>query len=322
MLQEIIFTAWNEIGDYYSERYKWSQAVKYYLQGKNYAKLADCYYVLEDYTGLEELIHLLPEGDALLTVCSIILMILFQSIGDKFTAVGISEHAVSSYLKGGNVKAAIDCCVHLNKWDAGVDLAEHHDFKQIETLLSKYATHLLEKNKTLHAIELYRKANHHTEAAKLLFKLGKESSQKGNLIRAKKLYVLGALEVEQYRKKLMDSKQDKQHKTLEGLMHDDVVVSREKELESAWRGAEAYHFFLLAQRQLHEGYIDASMKTAIRLMDYEDILEAKEIYSIVALTSYFNKFYGQCSRAFMRLENLEDGAPYQNLALDIFTKYA
>jgi hypothetical protein len=85
--------------------------------------------------------------------------------------VGISEHAVAAYLKAGNIKSAIDCCVHLNKWDAGVDLAEHHDFRQIETLLSKYATHLLEKNKTLHAIELYRKASHHTEAAKLLFKV-------------------------------------------------------------------------------------------------------------------------------------------------------
>ena len=24
-------------------------------------------------------------------------------------------------------------------------------------------------------------------------------------------------------------------------------------IDSAWRGAEAYHFYLLAQRQLHEG---------------------------------------------------------------------
>eukprot|EP00955_Chlamydomonas_euryale_P056297 356375-Chlamydomonas_euryale.AAC.14 len=39
---------------------------------------------------------------------------------------------------------------------------------QIEGLLAKYANHLLEKEKFLEAIELYRKANHHTEAAKLL----------------------------------------------------------------------------------------------------------------------------------------------------------
>jgi WD repeat-containing protein 35 len=149
---------------------------------------------------------------------------------------------------------------------------------------------------------------------------------KGNLIRAKKLNVLGALEVEQYRKKLLDSKQEKNKDrrdrgTLEGLMEEDSVVSREKDLETAWRGAEAYHFFLLAQRQLYEGYIDASMKTSIRLMEYEDILEPKEIYSLVALTAYMNKFYGQCSRAFMKLETLPDGQIYQNLALEIFTKH-
>ena len=33
--------------------------------------------------------------------------------------------------------------------DAGVNLAEHHQIEQIETLLSKYASHLLEKKKTL-----------------------------------------------------------------------------------------------------------------------------------------------------------------------------
>ncbi len=62
-------------------------------------------------------------------------------------------------------------------------------------------------------------------------------------------------------------------------------------------------------------------------MEYEDILEPITIYSLVGLTSYFNKFYGQCSRAFIKLETLddfsaEDKESYQNLALDIFTKYA
>jgi WD repeat-containing protein 35 len=40
--------------------------------------------------------------------------------------------------------------------------------KEIDTLLAKYASHLMEKEKVLSAIELYRKANHFTEAAKLL----------------------------------------------------------------------------------------------------------------------------------------------------------
>lgn len=43
--------------------------------------------------------------------------------------------------------------------------------KEIGSLLSKYASHLLEKNKTLDAIELYRKAHYFLDAAKLMFKV-------------------------------------------------------------------------------------------------------------------------------------------------------
>lgn len=43
--------------------------------------------------------------------------------------------------------------------------------KEIGSLLARYASHLLEKNKILDAIELYRKANYFFEAAKLMFKV-------------------------------------------------------------------------------------------------------------------------------------------------------
>ncbi len=64
----------------------------------------------------------------------------------------------------------------------------------------------------------------------------------------------------------------------------------------------------------------------MRLQDYEDILPPKDIYSLIALTAYFNKFYGQCSRAFIKLETLQDVdantlSQYQDLALSIFVKY-
>ena len=52
-----------------------------------------------------------------------------------------------------------------------IDLAKAHNVKEIDSLLAKYAQHLLEKNKIFNAIELYRKAGHHLEAAKLLFKV-------------------------------------------------------------------------------------------------------------------------------------------------------
>jgi WD repeat-containing protein 35 len=50
-----------------------------------------------------------------------------------------------------------------------VDLAEVHRFKEIEPLLAKYASYLMEQQKRVSAIELYRKANYCQKSAKLLF---------------------------------------------------------------------------------------------------------------------------------------------------------
>jgi hypothetical protein len=45
-----------------------AQALTYYMQGRNLSKLAECYYSLEDYEGLEKLIYALPDKDPLLKV--------------------------------------------------------------------------------------------------------------------------------------------------------------------------------------------------------------------------------------------------------------
>ena len=69
------------------------------------------------------------------------------------------------------MKQAIDCCVKLNQWNQAIELAKTHNVREIDALLAKYAQHLLEKDKIINAIELYRKANHFLEAGKLLFKV-------------------------------------------------------------------------------------------------------------------------------------------------------
>ena len=41
---------------------------------------------------------------------------------------------------------------------------------------------------------------------------------------------------------------------LEGFLQEDATaITDSKLIENAWRGAEGYHFFILAQRQLQEG---------------------------------------------------------------------
>ena len=41
------------------------------------------------------------------------------------------------------------------QWDLAVELAKKHNIKETDSLLAKYAAHLLEKEKILDAIELY-----------------------------------------------------------------------------------------------------------------------------------------------------------------------
>ena len=155
--------AWDQIGDYFGERQKTAKAAQYYAQAKNMEALVACYYKLEDFNGLEKLIGALPEGSPLL-----------QEIGQKFSSVGMSTEAVSAYLKCGDVKAAVDCCVQQHQWESAVQLAEAHSYPGIQKVLSQYASRLLSQGKKMHAIELYRKANRYTDAAKLLSTLGAE----------------------------------------------------------------------------------------------------------------------------------------------------
>ncbi|XP_066091676.1 WD repeat-containing protein 35 isoform X1 [Saccopteryx bilineata] len=314
--------AYNAIGDYFADRQKWSNAVQYYVQGRNQARLAECYYMLEDYEGLENLANSLPENHKLL-----------PKIAQMFVRVGMCEQTVTAFLKCNQPKAAVDACVHLNQWDKAVELAKNHSMKEIGSLLARYAAHLLEKNKTLDAIELYRKANHFYDAAKLMFKIADEEAKKrANPLRVKKLYVLSALLIEQYHEQMksaqrgsMTGKSSEASSALAGLLEEEVLSPKSWFMDNAWRGAEAYHFFLLAQRQLYEGYLDTALRTALHLRDFEDIIPAIEIYSLLALCACANRAFGICSRAFFKLESLESLSSeqkqqYEDLALEIFIK--
>lgn len=69
---------------------------------------------------------------------------------------------------------------------------------------------------------------------------------------------------------------------LVGLLEEDSTsISDSGLIDQAWRGAEAYHYFLLAQRQLYSGYMESAMRTAMLLRDYEDVLGPRDIYSLI-----------------------------------------
>merc|ERR1719458_2029880 len=135
-----------------------------------------------------------------------------------------------------------------------------------------------------------------------------ETSKRASPLRIKKLYVLAALLVEDHQSNMMKKTSQKgvRSTALMGILDEGNNISDAGTLDNAWKGAEAYHFLMLCQRQLYEGFVDAAMKTALHLRDFEDMLNIEDIYSLLALSSCANRAFGTCSKAFIKLEALDD----------------
>ena len=69
---------------------------------------------------------------------------------------------------------------------------------------------------------------------------------------------------------MKSNKQGVRSSALIGLLEDGNLLTTQDAgtLDNAWRGAGAYHFLMLCQKQLYEGFVDAAMKTALHLRYY------------------------------------------------------
>ncbi|KAJ1332158.1 hypothetical protein BSLG_008975 [Batrachochytrium salamandrivorans] len=236
--------ACNHIGDHYYDQQRWTQAISYYSQARNQERLVECYYIVEDYENIEKLSLSLSENSSLLT-----------NIAEKFVSVGLCDQAAAVYVKLGDIAAAINTCVFLNQWNAAIELAEIHNFKDIGNVLAKYASYLLSQNQKWEAVALYRKANYCQKSARLLFELASEvSASSQSVLLIKKLYVLAALEVERYHS-ISKANRGTQHET----------------------------------RQFYSGDNDGALITALHLREYEDVIDPKTIFSLLALISFHQK---------------------------------
>ena len=219
----------------------------------------------------------------------------------------------------------------LDEWRLAIGLAEDNQLSDIDTLLNQYASHLFSKEKYIDIIELYRKANRIHDAANLILKLINQSKTRdgrlvsGNLLWLKKCFILIGFLYEDYRSV------SKRETTLSHLLKDsdhsgmyprNILAA----IDQPWKGAEAYHYYLLAQRQLADGYYDAAMKTALNLIDYDDYLNIEDIYTLIAIASCASRNFYICSKAFIKLESSESiteerREQYQNLAFEIFASH-
>lgn len=325
---EMVRKAWRNIGAYYLDRQQYDKAAQYYRQGQDPAMLVECQRRLGDYSAMQKMVVDLPDESPLLL-----------KLGTELQAVGLHRDAVDAFVKGGDIKAAVDCCVLLNQWEKAVELAEQHAFPQVQSLLSQYASHLMESGGPqgkLAAVELYRRAKKSAEAAQLLSEMAKAAMKRGSLRQAKRLQVLCALELEDFKARTLaqegggdEGGATTVQATLNNLMTlDAATISSTGALsgaDQAWKRAEAYHFAMLGTRLLYQGNVAAAAQVAEHLShpQFDGALDDKYVYSTLALTSFFNKHFGQCSKAFVRLEALpgldeKEHKGYEELALQIF----
>lgn len=306
--------AWQEIGKHFANLNSWESAKEYFQKSHDMEGLIDALYHLEQYDELYECVGRVPEKSPLLPKIALML-----------GSVGMCEEAVKTYLKFGDYKAAVSVCVNLKQWGQAVELAQQFKMPQINTLLTKHATQLLQEGRLPEAVELQRKAGKYLEAAMLLTKLAdQEIKKKSEFLRIKKIYVLAGILTEEYiktqHKNVKFNKSKDRNDVLSELSMEDANL-----IQNIWHCAEAYHFMLLAQRQLVYGVFHSAVITSLRLREYEDVLTAEDIYSILALTSCADRAFETCSKAFIKLESLDSigikkQRDYEELAVSIFAK--
>ncbi|MCQ2817045.1 MAG: hypothetical protein MJ252_07250 [archaeon] len=315
--------SYSNYADSYFLKKEYDKAEELYKMADNTEGLINVWFETEEFEKVTNFIEKFPEKSEFLA-----------KMGEKFENYGLCEEAVNCYIRYGDPKRAIDTCVLMNKWNLAVELAEKNNFFQIEGLINKFGNILIEKNKKMDLVELYRKAHRHTEAAKILIKIAEDLKVlNASPMTLKKIYVIAALEMESFKTRLIDAQitnittqqqpTGQQSTTLDTLITSDLSNTTDKTLNNPWKGAEAYHFYMLCQSQLYQNKVKDALKTALRLVVYEKEIGAKEVYRLIALSAFLNNCFKECSKALSKLENMGSLSKaqrecYRKLALNIF----
>ena len=323
--EEHIKMAYNNYADELFEKKEYDKAEEFYNKAGNIKGITNCYFAKEEYDKAAKMIEVIPEEDEYL-----------EEMGDKFLGVGMCPEAVQAFIKHGNIKKAIESYINYNMWEEAIDLSSKNGFIYMQELVDKFSDQFRLSGKKLDLVNLYRKANMYNEVYKYLCEIAQDMKGIGiSLIIIKKIYVLAGLELEKYKAQI------NQHIEEEGLINNknykdmqknkinyiDEALKREidKIKNNHWRGAEAYHYYLLCQSQLHKKQYKSSCKTVMRLRFYEDILGTETVYRLIAICSYMNKCYKFFEYALGILSNDSKinknvRLKYKQMAKDFFLK--
>ena len=323
--EEQMKIAYNHYADELFEKKEFDKAEENYKKSGNIKGLTNCYFAKEEYDKAAKMLEVIPEEDEYL-----------EEIGNKFMGLGMCHEAVVAFTKHGNIKKGIECYINSNKWEEAMDLSAKNGFIYMQDLVDKFSDQFRLSGKKLDLISMYRKANMSVEVYKYLCEIAQDMKRLNiSPIIIKKIYVLAALELERYKaqinqqideEKLINDSTPRNTKRKK-INYIDEAVKKEidKIKNNNWRGAEAYHFYMLCQAQLYKKKYKESCKTALRLKFYEDILGTETTYRLIAICSYKNKCYKFFADALNILSNDEKiekkfRLKYKALMQDFFLK--
>ena len=317
--------AYNNYADELFEKKEYDKAEEYYKKAGNIKGITNCYFAKEEYDKAAKMLDVIPEEDEYL-----------EEMGNKFLALGMCQEAVLAFTKHGNIKKGIESYINCNKWEEAIDLSAKNGFIYMQQLVDKFSDQFRLSGKKLDLVNLYRKANMSVEVYKYLCEIAEDMKNLGvEPISIKKIYVLAALELEKYKSQINQQIEE------EGLFNDindrnngkininyiDEALKKEidKIKNNHWRGAEAYHYYLLCQVQLHQKKYNSCCKTVMRLRFYEDILGTETVYRLIAICSYMNKCYKFFADALGILSNdksicINLRLKYKQMAKEFFLK--
>ena len=325
--------AYNNYADELYEKKDYDKAELYYKKSGNKHGLTNTYFAKEDYNKATEMLEEIPEEDEFL-----------DEMGDKFRGLGMCEEAVKAYIKRGNIKKAMETYIENNKWGEAVELSRKNDFYNMEQLTNKFSYEFIKNGRKLDLVELFSKANMKIKVNKYLNEIAVDMRKiRASPLIIKKIYVLAALELEKYKSRISDSQinNEENHEHIE----EPKIKNKEKEnpeinkinnkysskeidriIFNSWKGAEAFHYYMLCQQQLYNKKYKDACKTSIRLTLYEKELGSEEVYRLIALCSYLNKCFEFCAKALCTLEKLNTinkyrQKKYEDLAKSIFIKH-
>ncbi|OTF81489.1 hypothetical protein BLA29_000177 [Euroglyphus maynei] len=282
------------LAEYHADNHDWQEAIRYYEKVNAYDRLAECYMFEEKYDALVTLVDKVDDEKVLVEMAMFL------------ESLSFCKDSVRAYIKAGQFEMATNACVKLSEWKMATELADQYRTKNIDILLEKYVGHLEADHKYVEMIQVYRKANKIEKAVAIIMKLIDETKKEQDASLLKKLYLLIGIIHE---KNSVNS--GNKHETLDELLSErNEILANEHQsmviVTDPWKGAEAYHFYMLTQRNLYRRRYQQAMNCALHLQDYEEYLTVEQIYSLLALAAYANKCYDICSKAFIKLESIEN----------------